>query len=352
MPMKFGIHYSLSCAPDQSVGQRYRDTIEQAVYAEALGFESVWPVEQHFNQAFSALPCPALLLAAVAARTRSLRLGTGIVQLGINHPLRVAEEMATLDVLSGGRVEFGVGRGGNPNHFAGFGVPLAESRQRMEESLDYIEKAFLGEKFSFKGRFFRGENVCLSPKPEQRLGPPVTIAVNSAETAVFAARKGYPIVVALHINPLPKAQELVSLYREVRRETGHGTAAPISLLLPLFVAERETDVKRVMEPVVAHFVHLVSSELAAGTDRGTDPASQQHLHKLLERLSRITYDSMNESMAVFDTPGGCTERLAQITDKLDVDRIIGWFNLVGAVPPVRLTESLELFARKVMPHFS
>src|SRR5690242_15723716 len=118
--MKFGLHFQ-SFSGSQSPAQRYRDTVEQAVRAEALGFESVWPVEQHLNRALSALPSPALLLAAIGERTSTLRLGTAIVQLPLAHPLRVAEEIATLDVLSGGRAEFGVGRGSNPVHFAGFG---------------------------------------------------------------------------------------------------------------------------------------------------------------------------------------------------------------------------------------
>src|SRR5690349_24874694 len=112
--MKFGLHYLLSVSETQSPLQRYRDTLEQAVYAESLGFESVWPVEQHFNQLQSAMPCPTLLLAAIASRTTSLRLGTAIVQLPLAHPMRVAEEIATLDVLSEGRVELGVGRGSQP----------------------------------------------------------------------------------------------------------------------------------------------------------------------------------------------------------------------------------------------
>src|SRR3712207_2659222 len=132
--MKFGLHYLMSTAPSQSPVQRYRDTIDQAVRGEALGFESVWPVEQHFNQTQSALPRPTLLLAAIASRTTTLRLGTAIVQLPLTHPLQTAEEIATLDVISDGRVEFGVGRGSQPRHFAGFGVPLVESRERMIEA--------------------------------------------------------------------------------------------------------------------------------------------------------------------------------------------------------------------------
>ena len=159
--MKFGLHYLLSVSESQLASQRYRDTLEQAVRAEGLGFESVWPVEQHFNQMQSALPCPTLLLAAIAARTTTLRLGTAIVQLPLAHPLRTAEEIATLDVLSGGRVEFGVGRGSQPKHFTGFGVPLAESRDRMVEALDYLRVAFTHDRFSFDGRFFHADDICL-----------------------------------------------------------------------------------------------------------------------------------------------------------------------------------------------
>ena len=112
--MKFGIHFLLSTAALQSPERRIRDTIEQAVLAESMGFESVWPVEQHFAREVSVSPCPAILLAAIAERTRTLRLGTAIVQLALHHPLRVAEEIGVLDVLSGGRVELGVGRGSNP----------------------------------------------------------------------------------------------------------------------------------------------------------------------------------------------------------------------------------------------
>src|SRR2546429_323599 len=124
--MKFGLHYQVPCSGSQSPVQRYRDTVEQAVHAEALGFESVWPVEQHFIPDLSISPAPLLLLAAIAERTTTLRLGIAIILLPLSHPIRVAEEIATLDVLSNGRVEFGIGRGALPAHFAGFGIPQAE----------------------------------------------------------------------------------------------------------------------------------------------------------------------------------------------------------------------------------
>src|ERR1700688_4892205 len=144
--MKFGLHYQVPCYGSQSPVQRYRDTIEQSVHAEALGFESVWPVEQHFNADLSITPAPLLLLAALAERTRTLRLGVAIVLLPLSHPIRVAEEIATLDVLSNGRVEFGIGRGAVPNHFRAFGVPIAENRDRFVEGLEVIRQAWTSDR--------------------------------------------------------------------------------------------------------------------------------------------------------------------------------------------------------------
>src|SRR6516164_9135207 len=157
--MKFGLHYQLPCHGFQSAVQRYRDTLEQAVYAEALGFESVWPVEQHFDTERSILCAPLLMLAALAERTRTLRLGIAIVLLPLSHPVRVAEEIATLDVLSSGRVEFGIGRGSIPTHFAGFGIAQRESRDRFLEGLDIVLGAWKNERFSYHGRFFQIDNL-------------------------------------------------------------------------------------------------------------------------------------------------------------------------------------------------
>ena len=163
--MKFGLHYQLPCHDSQSPVQRYRDTLDQAIYAETLGFESVWPVEQHFNPQLSILPSPLLLLSALAERTHTLRLGIAIVLLPLSHPVRIAEEIATLDVLSNGRAEFGIGRGSIPTHFSGFGVAQAESRDRMLEALEIIRQAWTNERLSFQGKFFNIENLSIVPKP-------------------------------------------------------------------------------------------------------------------------------------------------------------------------------------------
>ena len=195
--MKFGLHYQVPCSASQSPVQRYRDTLEQAAHAEALGFESVWPVEQHFIPDLSIMPAPMLLLAAVAERTKTLRLGIAIVLLPLSHPLRIAEEVATLDVLSNGRVEFGIGRGSVPSHFLGFGIPQAESRERFLEGLDVICRAWTNERVLYDGRFF------------------------SVDTFELMGRLGLPIFAASQVNPFARIREFLPIYRENRKAAGH-----------------------------------------------------------------------------------------------------------------------------------
>jgi natural product biosynthesis luciferase-like monooxygenase protein len=349
--MKFGLHYLLSCADEQSPVQRYRDTIEQAVRGEALGFESVWPVEQHFNRDASIMPCPTLLLAAIAERTHTLRLGTAIVRLGLGHPLRVAEEIATLDVLSNGRVEFGAGRGGNPRHFAGFGVPLAESRERMVESLAYLRGVWSEDSFSFAGRFFQADAITLAPRPIQRPHPPIRLAANSAETAEFAGRAGYPIMVASNINPLPKLREFVAIYRNARAVAGHAaTADDVTVLLPLYVAANEARVRREVEPSVMHNLAMMRALLASAAGNWSSEAERQKMEALLEQMRRTTYDHVNGAIGIFDTPGACVDRLLQLRETLDPGRVICWFNFGGLVEQGQVLRSMELFSERVLPY--
>lgn len=351
--MKFGVHYLLQCAETQAPAQLYQDALNQATHAETLGFESVWPVEHHFNPRLSVLPCPALLLAAIAARTRSLRLGTAIVQLALHNPLRVAEEIATLDVLSGGRVELGVGRGSNPSHFAGFGVPVEDSRARMAEGLAFLERAFREDRFSFQGRFFAADDVCLTPKPLQGPHPPVHIAANSMETAEQAGQGGYPILVAAHVLTFKTLRELVEVYKRARLQAGHAAMTPsdLSVLMPLFVGENAAQIERDVAPSVRHGVQVLSTAAEALLAQCSSATERAKLQLLLGQMRQTTYERMNGQMGVYDTPARCVEGLEQLAQEVQVGRVIGWFNFGGLVSHARVMRSMELFASRVMPHF-
>lgn len=346
--MKFGLHYQLPCAGDQSPVQRYRDTIEQAVHAEALGFESVWPVEQHFHAELSISPAPLLLLSSIAERTRTLRLGIAIILLPLSHPVRVAEEIATLDVLSNGRVECGVGRGSIPTHFAGYGLQQSESRARMLESLDIILRAWTTERFSFQGQFWNVDNAAVVPKPVQQPHPPLRIAANSADTLEWAGQQGHPIFVASQVNPFRKITELLPRYRHARKAAGRPeqSADDVTLLGPVYVAEDPVQLRRELEPTIQHFLQTVAAVFASA---GALPEGRPK--EAMERFRRLTYEQVCEAMAIFATPDACVERLKQLQQDFGMGRVICWFNLGGLVPHGHVMRSMELFAKKVMPHF-
>lgn len=346
--MKFGLHYQLPCRPEQSPVQRYRDTIEQAVYAEALGFESVWPVEQHFNAELSISPAPLLTLSAIAERTQNLRLGIAIVLLSLAHPVRVAEEIATLDVISNGRVEFGVGRGSIPSHFTGYGLQQAESRERMLESLELILHAWQSDRFSFRGQFWTVENATIVPKPVQQPHPPVRVAANSADTFEWAGRNRYPIFVASQVNPFRKIKELLPIYRQAKTAAGHGdqSADDVTLLGPLYVAEDPAQLRRELEPSIRRFLQSIASIYASA-----GPMPEGRIKEVMERVRQMTYEKVCEVMAIFETPEGCIARLQQYQHEFGIGRMICWFNPGGMVEHQHVMRSMELFAKKVMPHF-
>jgi len=346
--MKFGLHYQLPCSSSQSSVQRYRDTIEQAAHAETLGFESVWPVEQHFNPELSISPAPLLMLSAIAERTRNLRLGIAIVLLPLSHPIRVAEEIATLDVISNGRVEFGIGRGSIPTHFSGFGLNQAESRERMLESLKMILQAWTTDHFSFQGKFYSVNNLSVVPKPVQQPHPPVRIAANSPDTFELSGRMGYPIFVAAQVNPFRKIRELLPLYYQARAAAGHPDRGgeDVTLLLPLYVGESQTQIRQDLEPSIKRFLQAVATIYAT-----SGPLPEGRIKEVLERVQRMTYEQVCEVMAVFDTPDACVERLKRFQQEFGMGRVICWFNPGGIVPHQQVMRSMELFATKVMPHF-
>jgi natural product biosynthesis luciferase-like monooxygenase protein len=347
--MKFGLHYQLPCSGSQSPVQRYRDTLDQAIYAEALGFESVWPVEQHFNPNLSILPSPLLMLAALAERTRTLRLGIAIVLLPLSHPIRVAEEIATLDVLSNGRVEFGIGRGSIPTHFTGFGLNQAESRERMLESLEIILQAWTSERLSFQGRFYQINDLSIVPKPVQQPHPPIRVAANSVDTFELMGQLGYPIFVAAQVNPFHKIREYLPLYRQARKAAGHPDhgGEDVTLLTPLYIGNDPAQIRRELEPSIKHFLQAVATLYASA-----GLLLEGRIKEVLERVQRMTYEQICKVMAVFDTPDACVERLKGFQQEFGMGRVICWFNPGGMVPHAQVMRSMELFATKVMPHFN
>ena len=207
--------------------------------AERLGVDSVWLAEYHFNPG-RVLSSPILIATAIAARTERIRMGLAVQCLPLGHPVRLAEEAATLDQLSRGRLEYGVGRGTFPNVHEGFNTPFAESRGRFEESLEVIKKAWTEDTFSFEGEFYQFRDLCVEPKPFQQPHPPIRVGITSAESFSITGRMGYPIL----INPsrvftFAELSDQINAYRQAWQEAGHEGEPEVGLRVPIYVAETE-----------------------------------------------------------------------------------------------------------------
>ena len=230
--MRFGFFDQLPCASGHSERQRYRDIIAQIELGDVLGFDTAWLGELHFSRPFSILAAPLMVLAAAAQRTTRIRLGTAVTLLPLHNPVKTAEEAATADVLSDGRLEFGVGRGTAPMHYAGYGIPQEESRERFDEALDFILQAWTNERFSFEGKHYRVHDLTVIPKPLQSPHPPVRIAANSPDTFPTAGRRRLPIFATSLINPPDKLKEGLAVYRETLPA---GTPGDTALAFPVHV---------------------------------------------------------------------------------------------------------------------
>jgi alkanesulfonate monooxygenase SsuD/methylene tetrahydromethanopterin reductase-like flavin-dependent oxidoreductase (luciferase family) len=345
--MKFGLFYQLPCAPTQQVAARYQETIEQIVHAEALGFDTAWLAELHFNPLFSIMPAPLILAAALAQRTTRIRLGTAVLLLPLQHPLHTAEEAAVVDLLSQGRLELGVGRGMIAIHFQGFNVPREESRARFEEALMLIKQAWTQETCSFDGKFFQVPPTAVVPKPLQKPHPPLRIAANSPETAVFAGEQGYSVFVASPINPGAKLAEQVALYRQTLHTAGHPkNREDVAIAFPVYVADSVAQVRNEVEASFLNYFRAISYQARLG-ERDSSSA-YAYLREIRQRVEKITWEQI-EPMALYGSPAACIAKIEKVYAQCQMDQLICWFNPGGLIPHRHVLTSMRRFAEEVMP---
>src|SRR5262249_27061759 len=286
------------------------------ILEEKLGFDSVWGGEEHFYS-FGICPSPQLFLTAVARETSRLRLGTAISLLPFENPLRKAEDFAMLDILSNGRLNFGVGRGIIPKHFEGFRVDPYESRARYEESLAIIRGAWTQTPFSYEGKFWQVPSLSLSPKPLQKPHPPIyrgTLSMESFEGAAIAGDNAF--VVPWLSGTHPEVRKRVERYRALLKEHGHPQTR-MTFIFFLFIDRDHQVALREGRQTTRAYIDLFSSftppELLQQLRAG-DP-----LQAFLD-LARSLPDHLEER-AIVGTPTECRRRLAELRDEFGIDQI-------------------------------
>ena len=228
-------HHAIGPAPQQ----RYRQAIDEAIQADALGLESFWIAEHHFAP-YGIAPQPAVLLGAIAQATGRLRLGTATAVLPFDHPVRTAETYALLDQISGGRLEFGAGSGYLQYEFQGFGLEPGTRRERFDEALAVIRQAWSGRPVRHAGTHFRIDTPALNVLPLQAGGPPIHIGITRPEAAPFVGRQGLSLATVPYIR-LHAATELAATVAEYRAALPPGAAVTVTAAVHVFCGEAADD---------------------------------------------------------------------------------------------------------------
>jgi len=346
--MRFGLFFQAPESPGRTHAERYAEVFDLIVLAEALGFDVAWLAELHFGGAFSLLANPLMLVPVIAQRTRRIRIGTAVTLLALHHPLSCAEQAATADLLSGGRLEFGVGRGSIPSQFHGFGVPVAENRARFDEALEIIRLAWTRERFSYRGAFHSVEDVSVVPKPLQQPHPPIRVAVHTAESFAHIGDLGLPIYSGTTTTPLPQLREYVALYRDRLAAAGHPwQSEQMALMLPVHVGATARAARDAMRPGVLKYYQNLQAIFSALPE-----SYGEHLPRLKmieETVANLPYEKFCRDQGVFGDAAEVIDRLQAARDEFGLSQIICWFDQGSMLERAEVERTMRRFADQVMP---
>ena len=352
--MRFGTFYFFQAAPGQSHADIIRGELDQIVWSEELGFDEIWLTEHHFiNYGLSV--DPAALAAAAASRTRRIRIGLAAAILPFHHPLRLAEQMALVDIISNGRLDVGVGRGNRPMEFRGFHVPQEESRDRFDEAVEILRRAWTEERFSYDGRFFKVPEVSVIPKPVQRPHPPLYQVCVSKDGIENTALHGWPMLNSVLFGPVDQLIANRETYVDTLKKAGRSAEEIKSLLARWGVSRQiyvaETDARALAEAKDAELWYQESFRKFVVPERIEEahPSLQPGFRAMAERLSKITWEGLVAETLAFGSPDTVARHIEVMRD-LGVGQVMCWMNF-GGLAQDKVRRSMELFAREVMPRF-
>jgi alkanesulfonate monooxygenase SsuD/methylene tetrahydromethanopterin reductase-like flavin-dependent oxidoreductase (luciferase family) len=355
--MKFSLFYEMQIADPtpESEARLFRDCVEQVELADRLGYHGIWEVEHHGLREYSHSSAPEVFLAFVAARTRNLRLGHGITltPAAYNHPIRIAERVATLDILSGGRVDWGSGKSSSLTEQVAFGADIPHLHDQWLEALRIIPRMWQEEVFSHRGRFWTIPPTQVVPKPVQRPHPPIFAACSRPDSAVEVGRLGIGALNFAVGNDEYLRRKVAEYRRAVEAarpegyaKTNHFASTPVALCLE--------DDRRACEWGLrgARFFGEALATYYFGSTRpvGRLPASRDFLApEELEAAMAFRGAPDAPAMNVVGDPVRCREIVARFADA-GVDELILVMQ-AGTVPHELVMESIRTFGEKVLPDF-
>src|SRR5262245_60199705 len=339
--------------------EAFAEAMDIAEIAETEGLDGVWLAERHFathgrptDPMGAGIPSiasvPLVLAAAIAARTTRVRIGTGVSVLPLCHPIRTAEEAATVDQISKGRLDFGVGRSGFPRAYAGYGIRYDESRERFQESLAVILKAWTEHGFSHAGKYFAFDNLTVVPRPCQKPHPPIWVAATTHDTFPMVGRLGFSLVTGLRGFDVPEAAGHLDAYRTALREAGHAGDGNVYLRIPVYVAATAARARSEPEESTMGSYRRLAENFASSVGASGTTFSEERAERA-ERLSSVTYDDVLRDRVAYGTVDMVVDRLRRLRDELGLAGIIIESNVGGKIPLERVLDSIRLFAHEVAP---
>ena len=357
------MHVGLVMECDYREGRTQEEAFAEAMsiadIAETSGLDGVWLAERHFaihrrptDPMGAGIPSiasvPLVLAAAIAARTTRLRIGTGVSVLPLCHPIRTAEEAATVDQISRGRLDFGVGRSGFPRAYSGYGVRYDESRERFQESLDVILKAWTQEGFSHAGKHFTFDNLTVVPRPYQKPHPPIWVAATTQDTFPLVGRMGFSLVTGLRGFDVPEAVGHLKAYRAALREGGHAGDGNVYLRIPIYVAATAARARTEPEESTMRAYRRLAENMASSVGATGTTVSEERAERA-DRLAHVTYVELLRDRVVYGTPDMVVDRLRQLRDELGLSGVIMESNVGGRIPLDCVLNSIRLYAQEVAP---
>jgi alkanesulfonate monooxygenase SsuD/methylene tetrahydromethanopterin reductase-like flavin-dependent oxidoreductase (luciferase family) len=327
--MEFGIFHEFWSTRASSQAEAFANSFEQIAAGEEWGLDAAWLAEIHMNPTRALVTAPLVIAGAIAARTSRIKIGTAVQILPLGHPLRLAEETATLDQISGGRLVFGVGRSAFPRAYNAYGISYEESQDRFAESLDIIKKAWTEPVCSHQGRYYSFESFTLVPRPVQQPHPEIRIAASQPDTYDAIGRLGYPLFSAVRATPLSELAGHTRAYRDAWETAGHPGRPRAYLQVPIYIAETEARALAEAEEGMMRFA-TYRADLLRGPP---------------------VYSEVRREKCIVGDPDSVAARLRELRDEARLDGVSAEINPGSMLSHEQVMASLRLFCREVMPRF-
>ena len=346
--MNVGLMFLFSDLSKVPQNRVFAEVLEEIDYAEELGFDSVWLPEHHFATP-GLLGNPLMLAAAVSQRTERIKIGIAATVLPFQHPLRIAEDAALVDVLSNGRLMLGVGRGWQVPEFQTFQVDQTASRAMFLESVDIIRRAWTKESFSHDGEFWQFKDVSIFPKPVQKPHPPIFWTVVTPGSYKRAAALGYPVIRSLNFAALETVEIGTAAYEaEIKKSGKELTDFELPLTVKVYVAPTDEEAERDAAPNAKWFYNALSAFLPGAPGRPRPASGYEEYPEDPGAVAEAAANDLWKWGTAYGSPETVLKKLRAYSDRTFTNHWMAWMR-IGELPHDKVMKSMELFAREVMP---